>query len=185
MPLRLKLWKKSQQYNVSDHWVPALEQRRATHPVPPPLHSIPPHPLVMSECQSEIPVAGVSSHCASGMSSGSSSNNNNHKRLLFTSKPDQLQQDSDPIYVNAHAYTMANSNMISSFSSHFPVGDDVSLRRLSHVPTGSEDRCIPIDGVDSDRISLDERRKLLPPYKDPPDYESYVRKKYHNHGSPV
>lgn len=109
----------------------------------------------------------------------------NSNKLLFTCKPERQHQDSDPIYVNARACAMANSTILSSCSGHLHAGDEVSVHRLSHVTTGSEDRCWPTDTGDSDRLSLDDRRKQLPPYKDPPDYESYVRKKYRNQGSPV
>lgn len=183
MPLRLKLWKKSHQYNVSDHWLPDLDQRRATHPFAQPLHSVPQYPLVVNEFQSEIPVAG---NPPSGMMGiGDTSNNNNsHKRIVYNSKQEHQEEGSDPIYVNAHACAMASSAAISSCSSHYPAGDDVSLNRLSQIPTSSDDRCWPMDSVESDRISLDERRKLLPLYTDPPDYDEYMRKKY-NQGSPV
>ena len=168
MPLRLKLWKRSQQYNVSDHWIP--ESRVHDHPLP--SQVAPSLPLVISECQSEIPavscppVAGMSSHTANNNSKSTSS-------LVMSADP-----DGDPIYVNARACTLASSSQLSSRSSHFNA-DEASINRLNHM-------CVDRSwSSDPDRLSLDDRRRLLPPYLEPPDYETYVRRKYFNHGSPV
>lgn len=168
MPLRFKLWKKSQQYNVSDHWNPEPDRRRLTHP----LHADQMKPA-LPHIYSQFSPVNSSDRC-SGMSS-----EQDKKRILLTPKS---RQDSDPIYVNAQACSMANSSLLSSCRF-----DDSSVyKRVSqNASTWSGATSDPVEGEIIDGMSLEERRKLLPPYKAPPDYESYVRRKYSNQGSPV
>lgn len=106
-------------------------------------------------------------HQPNSHQSNSHQSNLHHPRSLFL--PQLQNQNQDPIYANAHA---ASLSLVEAL--HDTHVTTVQLQRPSLYQTSL---------TESQEGSLEERLKYLPPYRDPPDYETYMKKKYSLHGS--
>lgn len=102
--------------------------------------------------------------------------------------------ESDPIYVNANAASLSLSQEISQCSAGSSYGKASISRNIPQLSPvhGENFWTTNSSGVnattaetsqDSSPFTFEERQALLPPYQDPPDYDSYIRKKYGIHGS--
>ena len=124
MPFKLRLWKKSQKYNVQ--MVSASSFPRVSNALSQPnLH----HPII----------------------------------------------NSDPIYANAHA---ASLSLMEALQDSYVT----TVRPFSPSATSFEghhqQQMLP-----ESQVPYEERLKFLPSYREPPDYDSYIKRKYVVHGT--
>lgn len=82
----------------------------------------------------------------------------------------------DPIYANAHA---ASLSLVEALQDTHVTTVQIQAP-FSHNNNSLYSNNQMMDG---DRIQEEDRHRFLPAYKEPPDYETYMKKKYAFHGS--